>query len=153
MVPRNVRGFCTKAGSSVEPRLTGVLRDNVLVIEQFGTRNVSDEIQSYHDDCCLNSLLSRYIAGDINALSSINNRGNGDLVDVPRTLMAVYNSRMDMQTIYNGLPDVIKTAIGGLENLDSFYSSGKLASVLEDYVKSCEPEPMAVKVVKEVVSE
>lgn len=153
MVPRNVRGFCTKSGSSVEPRLTGVLRDNVLVIEQFGTRNVSDEIQSYHDDCCLNSLLSRYIAGDINALSSINNRGNGDLVDVPRTLMAVYNSRMDMQTIYNGLPDAIKTAIGGLENLDSFYSSGKLASVLEDYVKSQEPEPMAVKIVKEVVSE
>lgn len=148
----NCSSFLSCAGSPIEPRLTGVLENGQVVIKQSGSRNVSDEIQSFHDDCCLNSLLSRYIAGDMNALSSINNRGNGDLVDVPRTLMAVYNARLDMQTIYNGLPDVIKDAVGGLENLDSFYSSGKLAGVLDDYVKSVqsEPEVIPVKVVKEV---
>lgn len=147
----NCAEFVSQAGLPIEPRLTGVLEGGCIKIVQSGTRNVAEEIQSYHDDCCLNALLSRYIAGDMNALSAMNSRGNGDLVDVPRTLMAVYNSRLDMETIYNGLPDVIKDAIGGIDNLDSFYSSGKLSSVLDDYVKSIEPEPVTVKVVKEVI--
>lgn len=152
MMLRDCRQFISCPGSAIEPRLTGVLENGSLSIVQSGTRNVAEEIQSYHDDCCLNTLLSRYIAGDVNALSSINSRGSGDLVDVPRTLMAVYNSRLDMQTIYNGLPASIRESIGGMSNFEEFYSSGKLAAALDDYVKASQPEPVSVKIVKEVDS-
>lgn len=148
MIPRNLTDFVSSAGSAVEPKFTGTFDHGQLNIVPVGSHNVQDEIQSYHDDCCFNSLLSRYLNGDIDALSSVNNRGSGDLVDVPKTLMAVYNARSDMQSIFNGLPDEIRSALGSVSNLDEAYSNGTLAEALKRYSDAQEeaskPKPIPV---------
>lgn len=150
---RNCRSFVSESGRELEPSLSGTVINGIVDVVNVGVHNVQAEIQSYHDETAFNNLLARYLNGDIDALGSVNNAPSGDLVNVPQTLMAVYNARADMQSIYNGLPDSIKEAIGGVENLDSAYNDGSLADALtkfaEDQAAANVPEPILVKMQKE----
>lgn len=75
---------------------------NVELVET-GVRNLYDEIQSYADECSMDSILRRFAAGDVSVLS----RSQGVYVDasqLPEHFVDMCNLVADVEREFNLLP-------------------------------------------------
>lgn len=75
---------------------------NVELVEN-GIRNVYDEIQSYADECSMDSILRRFAAGDVSVLS----KSQGVYVDasqLPEHFVDMCNLVADVEREFNLLP-------------------------------------------------
>lgn len=98
------RKMCSNVGEPVKKQFIGRYDYNgdVELVED-GVRNVYDEIQSYADECSMDSILRRFAAGDVSVLS----KSQGVYVDasqLPEHFVDMCNLVAEVERNFNLLP-------------------------------------------------
>lgn len=82
-----------------------------VVLEESGRENIYDQIQSFAESCDIHVLMSRYLNGDVSALS----KAQGQFLDVtafPKTYADMLNFVNDMEKQFMALPAEIRSKFG-----------------------------------------
>lgn len=98
------RKMCSHVGEPVKKQFVGRYdyNGNVELVEE-GLRNVYDEIQSYADECSMDSILRRFASGDVSVLS----KSQGVYVDasqLPEHFVDMCNLVADVERKFSLLP-------------------------------------------------
>ncbi len=98
------RKMCSHVGVPVKKQFVGRYdyNGNVELVEE-GLRNVYDEIQSFADECSMDTILRRFAAGDVSVLS----KSQGVYVDasqLPEHFVDMCNLVADVERKFSLLP-------------------------------------------------
>ena len=138
------RKMCSHVGDPVKKQFVGRYdyNGNVELVEE-GIRNVYDEIQSFADECSMDSILRRFAAGDVSVLS----KSQGVFVDasqLPEHFVDMCNLVADVERKFNLLPVEERAAY---ENNFVKYALGQRvadAAVADDSVQQEQTEAKGV---------
>lgn len=112
--------------------------------------NVYDAIQSYSSACDLTTRLAMYANGDKNALTG----GRGvycDLTGVPRSFVEAQRQAINADSMYNSLPDEVRSAFGSFSEFRNEYVKGTLDSTLNAHLNNINAQKNAALAQKEGV--
>lgn len=91
-------------GSRVKPVYSPVYDKNgVIDLEQTGSENLYDYIQSHKDSVDIHKILQRFENGDTVALAKVQGM-YGDFTEVPRTYAEALNAIISAEQTFNSLP-------------------------------------------------
>lgn len=91
-------------GSRIKPVYSPVYDENgVLDLEQTGSENLYDYIQSHKDSVDIHKILQRFESGDVTALQKVQGM-YGDFTEVPKTYAEALNAVISAETTFNSLP-------------------------------------------------
>lgn len=109
-------------GTREVPQYRSIVQpDGDIKLVQDGKRYLYEEIQSYEEQCDINNIVRRYMAGDVSALS--NAQGVfADLTNMPKTRQEALQSIMDAQKYFVDLPEDVKAQFGN--SWEQFYMAG-----------------------------
>ena len=97
--------------------------DGHIILEEIGTKNLPEYIDSFRESCDINNLVARFNAGDVTALS----RAQGaffDATQLPHTYAEMLNTVINAEQTFNSLPIDIR------EKFDNSYV--KWLSMMDD---------------------
>lgn len=102
----------TDPGSKVKKTYSGRYdKDGVLVLDYTGDVNVYDEIQSYAEQCDINNIMRRYMAGDSDVLSKVQGF-YFDCTSLPDNMPELLNKFNYAQEEFEKLPADFKELYG-----------------------------------------
>lgn len=106
--------------------------DGRKILVETGVTDVYEKIQSYKNDCLVENIVRRYLAGDTMALS----KSQGVYCDtalIPKDLISAHEAVRQAESIYKHLPADVRgryssfkefvNNFGTLENIKNFYDS------------------------------
>lgn len=120
--------------------------DGSIVLEESGSENLYEYIQSHKDSCDINVLLARYNNGEPSVLSQRQGM-YGDFTQLPQTFAETLNFMIQGQEYFESLPLEIREKFGhsferfvasmdDLENFSKIMSSVDSGSTLSDSKQS-----------------
>lgn len=109
--------------------------DGNIVLEESGSENLYDYIQSHRDSCDINVLLARYNNGDVSALNQ--RQGSyGDFTQFPKTFAETLNFMIQGQDYFESLPLEVRERFGF--SFERFVAS---MDNMDDFMKIMSPAP------------
>lgn len=144
------------AGSRIKTKYSGHYDEKGRVIlEECGTENLYDYIQSFKESCDIHVLLKRYVNGDTDALARVQGF-YADITEMPNTLAGALNVVNDTEAFFDTLPVEMRAKFG--HNFGQFLASvgdGSMFDILGIQKPTPEPVPEVAPAdpVKEVTSE
>lgn len=106
--------------------------DGRKILVETGVTDVYEKIQSFKDDCLVENIVRRYLAGDTTALS-MSQGVYCDTTLIPKDLISAHEAVKQAESIYKRLPADVRgkyssfkefvNNFGTLENIKNFYDS------------------------------
>lgn len=115
--------------------------EHVLIERPSEKYSLYYEIQKYADECDINSIIARYMNGDLNALNKVQGM-YGDFVAVPSSYREYLDAALKAQMIFNSLPAEERAKFGSVEQ---FIMSFDKAEVSEKTVDESVEQKEVVK--------
>ena len=94
-------------------KLSYSLRTNAQEIFPVGIEDVQGMIDSYRDGCDLNKIVQKVAIGDVSQLN-VSPGFYGDISDMPMNLMDVLNARLEVNRLFDNLPDELQKKFGSV---------------------------------------
>lgn len=145
------------AGSRIKQKYSARYDDKGrIVLEDAGTENMYDYIQSFKESTDIHVLLKRYANGDSEALAKVQGF-YADVTEMPKNFAEVLNIVNDGENFFNSLPVEIRSQFG--HNFGEFMVSLNDGSIFDRLgiekpaEKPAEPEKAPADPVKEVTGE
>lgn len=130
-----------RTGSRIKPVYSPVYDENgVIDLEQTGSENLYDYIQSHKDSVDIHKILQRFESGDVNALSRVQGF-YGDFTEVPKTYAEALNAVISAETTFNSLP--VETRAKFNHSFSQFLAQTGTAAWLEAMGIKAAAEPVA----------
>lgn len=124
---------CAPVGSRIKVTYQAEIDpDGRKILVETGVTDIYEKIQAYKDDCLVENIVRRYLAGDVTALS----KSQGVYCDttlIPKDLISAHEAVKQAESIYKRLPADVRgqyssfkefvNNFGTLENIKNFYDS------------------------------
>lgn len=102
---RKPERFITNPGSPIRTVYGATYDDKGRIqLEEKGTENIYDYIQSFAESVDIHVILKRFAAGDTTALQSRMNGVYGDFTEFPTTYAEILNRVIEGENMFNDLP-------------------------------------------------
>lgn len=109
-------------GTDTVPKYKSIVNpDGSVTLVRDGVRYLHSEIQTYEEQCNVNNIMRRYVAGDVNALGSVQGTF-ADIFDLPQTRQEALQAIMDAQRTFDELPVDVRQQYNG--SWEAFYLAG-----------------------------
>lgn len=82
--------------------------------------DIQELINSYRDSCDIELLISRFTAGDVNAIRPLSAVPDADITNIPENIHELNDRVMAADNVWNSLPENIKA---NFSDIDDFYNS------------------------------
>lgn len=130
------KSCCTDPGSGTSPSYVKAYdEDGIPYLKEVGVSNDYDIIQSHHDDTRIESIVSRFEAGDSTVLQRLNSF-YADLSSMPKDLMTAQNALIKSQNLYNIMPADVKRAYPNLLSFINAVGTDELKAMVSPEKKS-----------------
>lgn len=106
--------------------------DGRKILVETGTIDIYEQIQSFKNECLIENIVKRALAGDVSALA----KSQGVYIDttlIPKDLISAHEAVKQAESLYKHLPADIRSKFssfknfidnfGTLENINAFYES------------------------------
>lgn len=98
----------TEKGESIKVTYSSKVNDDgTIELIPSGKEDWQAYIGSFADECDINTIVARFVNGDVNALS-VRNGVYGDFTEMPKTYAEMLQLQIDAQNQFNSLPLDIK---------------------------------------------
>lgn len=153
-MPKSRERFYSNPGSKFEPEYAPYYDENgVLELCEIGQKNIYNEIQSYADECDINILIQRYMAGEIDVFERVKGF-YADVSDMPKTYQELLNTNIRAEKFFDSLPVETKKKFNN--SYSEFLCSMDKPEFMEIFIQNNEKPIEELKEVlpeKEVISD
>lgn len=104
--------YISNTGSRLKPIFSPVFdKHGVMELEEVGTENLYDSIQSHKDSVDIHMIMKRFENGDVSVLSRVQG-SYGDFTEFPSTYAEALNAMISAENYFNSLPVDVRSNFG-----------------------------------------